>query len=153
MQLITEMALPMQFEGRQRTSTVPNLTPLIDIVFLLLVFFMLTSHFVRDEVLNIDLPEADSGEALDAPQQIEVLITEEGTYSINSQIVTLEALETILSDKIKDQKEKVVRIRGDKNVDLGIAIGAFDAARKAGASGVDIVTIENPSAPKATDNH
>lgn len=147
------MALRMQFEGRRRTSTVPNLTPLIDIVFLLLVFFMLTSHFVRDEVLNIDLPEADSGDALDAPQQIEVLITEEGTYSINSQIVTLEALEAILSDKIKDQKEKVVRIRGDKNVDLGIAIGAFDAARKAGASGVDIVTIEHPSAPKASDNH
>lgn len=134
----------MQFEGRRRTSHVPNLTPLIDIVFLLLVFFMLTSHFVRDEVLNIDLPEADSGEALDQPQQIEVLITEQGEYSVNSQIVSLDELETILLDEIKDQKEKVVRVRGDKNVDLGIAIGAFDAARKAGASGVDIVTIEHP---------
>jgi len=136
-------ALLMQFEGRRRTSTVPNLTPLIDIVFLLLVFFMLTSHFVRDEVINIDLPEADTGEALDEPQQIEVIITEAGEYSINSQIVTLDRLESILVDKIKDQKEKVVRIRGDENVDLGIAIGAFDAARKAGASGVDIVTIEH----------
>ena len=143
------MALHMQFEGRRRTSTVPNLTPLIDIVFLLLVFFMLTSHFVRDEVLNIDLPEADSGEALDEPQQIEVIITEEGQYSINSQIVTLESLENILVDKIKDQEEKVVRIRGDKNVDLGIAIGAFDAARKAGASGVDIVTIDHKVAPQS----
>ncbi|MCP3849027.1 MAG: biopolymer transporter ExbD [Gammaproteobacteria bacterium] len=133
----------MQFEGQRRTSTVPNLTPLIDIVFLLLVFFMLTSHFVRDEVINIDLPEADTGEALDEPQQIEVIITETGEYSINSQIVTLERLETILIDEIKDQKEKVVRIRGDENVDLGIAIGAFDAARKAGASGVDIVTVEH----------
>ena len=142
----------MQFEGRRRTSHVPNLTPLIDIVFLLLVFFMLTSHFVRDEVLNIDLPEADSGEALDEPQQIEVIITEAGEYSINSQIVTLEALENILLDEIKEQKEKVVRIRGDKDVDLGIAIGAFDAARKAGASGVDIVTIEHttPRAPAKT---
>ncbi len=139
----------MQFEGRRRTSTVPNLTPLIDIVFLLLVFFMLTSHFVRDEVLNIDLPEADSGEALDEPQQIEVIITEEGQYSVNSQIVTLELLESILVEKINDQKEKVVRIRGDKNVDLGIAIGAFDAARKAGASGVDIVTIEHKVTPQA----
>ncbi len=133
----------MQFEGQRRTSTVPNLTPLIDIVFLLLVFFMLTSHFVRDEVINIDLPEAGTGEALDEPLQIEVIITETGEYSINSQIVTLERLETILIDEIKDQKEKVVRIRGDENVDLGIAIGAFDAARKAGASGVDIVTVEH----------
>lgn len=139
----------MQFEGRRRTSHVPNLTPLIDIVFLLLVFFMLTSHFVRDEVISIDLPEADSGEALDEPQQIEVIITESGEYSINSQTVTLEALETILQDEIKDQKEKVVRIRGDENVDLGIAIAAFDAARKAGASGVDIVTIEQAASTPA----
>lgn len=145
----------MQFEGRRRTSHVPNLTPLIDIVFLLLVFFMLTSHFVRDEVLNIDLPEADSGDALDEPQQIEVIITEAGEYSINRQIVTLDALENILLDEIKEQKEKVVRIRGDKDVDLGIAIGAFDAARKAGASGVDIVTMERttPRAPAKTSEN
>lgn len=149
MQVIIAMVLLMQFEGRRRTSTVPNLTPLIDIVFLLLVFFMLTSHFVRDEVLNIDLPEADSGEPLDEPEQIEIIITEEGQYSVNRQIVTLKELETILADEIKDQKEKVVRIRGDENVDLGIAIGAFDAARKAGASGVDIITIDHPKSPKS----
>ena len=92
----------MQFEGHRRTSHVPNLTPLIDIVFLLLVFFMLTSHFVRDEVLNIDLPEADSGEALDEPQQIEVIITETGEYSLNSQIVTLEVLEIQLIEALKE---------------------------------------------------
>ncbi len=135
----------MQFEGRRRTSQVPNLTPLIDIVFLLLVFFMLTSHFVRDEVLNIDLPEAESGAALDEPQQIEVIITESGEYLINSRTVTLDELKDLLHNEIKKQKEKVVRIRGDKNVDLGTAISAFDAAREAGASGVDIVTIEQNS--------
>lgn len=133
----------MQFEGRRRTSHTPNLTPLIDIVFLLLVFFMLTSHFVRDEVLNIDLPEAESGDALDEPQQIEVIINEAGEYLINSQIVPVGALESILIEKLKEQKEKVVRIRGDKEVDLGIAIDVFDAARKAGASGIDIVTIKH----------
>ncbi len=140
----------MQFEGRRRTSQVPNLTPLIDIVFLLLVFFMLTSHFVRDEVINIDLPEAESGAALDEPQQIEVIITESGEYSVNSQTVTLDELRDLLRDEIKKQKQKVVRIRGDKNVELGIAIGAFDAAREAGASGVDIVTVEQNS--PAADN-
>jgi len=137
----------MQFEGRRRTSNVPNLTPLIDIVFLLLVFFMLTSHFVRDEVLNIDLPEADSGDTLDEPQQIEVIINDLGEYSINKQIVSLEALQEVLIAELKDQEEKVVRIRGDENVDLGVAISAFDAARKAGASGIDIVTIEYPAEP------
>ena len=137
----------MQFEGRRRTSNVPNLTPLIDIVFLLLAFFMLTSHFVRDEVLNIDLPEADSGAALDEPQQVEVIINAAGEYSLNKQIVSLEVLQELLIVELKNQKEKVVRIRGDENVDLGAAIEVFDAARKAGASGIDIVTIEHPSKP------
>jgi biopolymer transport protein ExbD len=141
----------MQFEGRRRTSHVPNLTPLIDIVFLLLVFFMLTSHFVRDEVINIDLPKADSGDALDEPKQVEVIITKEGEYSINDQRLTLEALEVRLLDELREQEEKVVRIRGDENVDLGIAIGAFDAARKAGASGVDIVTIDKPVNPLSNE--
>lgn len=141
----------MQFEGRRRTSHVPNLTPLIDIVFLLLVFFMLTSHFVRDEVINIDLPEADTGEALDEPEQVEIVINETGDYRINDQPVTLDSLQTILQQALKDQKEKVVRIRGDEHVDLGIAIAAFDAARKAGADGVDIVTIEKPKQQNITD--
>ncbi len=140
---IIEMVLYMQFEGRRRTSHIPNLTPLIDIVFLLLIFFMLTSHFVRDEVINIDLPEADSGEALDEPQQVEVVINENGQFSIDNQIVPLESLQSVLQEKLSVQEEKVVRIRGDENVDLGIAIEAFDAARKAGAVGVDIVTIDH----------
>ena len=137
----------MQFEGRRRTSHIPNLTPLIDIVFLLLIFFMLTSHFVRDEVINIDLPEADSGEALDEPQQVEVVINEAGEFSIDKQIISQDKLQDVLEDKLKNQEEKIVRIRGDENVDLGIAIEAFDAARKAGAVGVDIVTIDHPVKP------
>lgn len=141
----------MQFEGRRRTSFIPNLTPLIDIVFLLLVFFMLTSHFVRDEVINIDLPEADSGDALDEPEQIEVIITKAGEYSINDQQYSLDELEVRLVDELQGQEEKVVRIRGDEQVDLGIAIGAFDAARKAGATGVDIVTIDQPEKNKSED--
>ncbi len=143
----------MQFEGRRRTSHIPNLTPLIDIVFLLLVFFMLTSHFVRDEVLNIDLPEADSGDSLDEPQQVEVIINEAGEYLVDSQIVSAEALESILRDKLAGQKEKVVRIRGDKAADFGIAIDAFDAARQAGASGIDIVTIKESDKPGSQSNN
>ena len=148
LQLITVMVLFMQFEGRRRTSHIPNLTPLIDIVFLLLVFFMLTSHFVKDEVINIDLPEAESSDPLDEPKQIEVIINEAGELSIDSEIVTEEELVIILVKKLKNQDEKVVRIRGDKQVDLEIAINAFDAARKAGAVGVDIVTTQETSSTK-----
>ena len=132
----------MQFEGRRRSSSIPNLTPLIDIIFLLLVFFMLTSHFVKDEVINIDLPEAESGEAVENTEQLEVIINDQNSVMIHNQMVAIEQLEQILSDELSTREEKIIQIRGDEAVDLGIAIDVFDAARTAGALGIDIVTIE-----------
>ena len=132
----------MQFEGRRRSSSIPNLTPLIDIIFLLLVFFMLTSHFVKDEVINIDLPEAESGEAVENTEQLEVIINDQNSVMIHNQMVAIEQLEQFLSDELSTREEKIIQIRGDEAVDLGIAIAVLDAARKAGALGIDIVTIE-----------
>lgn len=136
----------MQFEGRRRSSNIPNLTSLIDIIFLLLIFFMLTSHFVKEEVINIDLPDAESGESIENIEQIEVVINEHNEIMINNQPVDIEQLEELLRDELKTREEKVVRIRGDEAVDLGQAIDVFDAARKAGAQGIDIVTIDEKPA-------
>lgn len=130
----------MQFEGRRRTSQIPNLTPLIDIVFLLLVFFMLTSHFVQEQALNIDLPVADSGEAVTEDTQLEVVIKAEGVLLIDDHIVEPDNLQAVLQEQLKGRKDKLVRVRGDRGAPLGEAVTVLDAARKAGADGVDIVT-------------
>jgi biopolymer transport protein ExbD len=130
----------MQFEGRRRTSQIPNLTPLIDIVFLLLVFFMLTSHFVQEQALNIDLPVADSGEAVTEDTQLEVVIKPEGVLLIDDHIVEPDNLQAVLQEQLKGRKDKLVRVRGDRGAPLGEAVTVLDAARKAGADGVDIVT-------------
>lgn len=130
----------MQFEGRRRTSQVPNLTPLIDIVFLLLVFFMLTSHFVQEQALNIDLPVADSGEVTSEDDQLEVVINAEGLLLLDDHIVEMDTLEAVLRQQLETRKEKLVRVRGDRGAPLGMAVAILDAARKAGADGVDIVT-------------
>ncbi len=130
----------MQFEGRRRVGQVPNLTPLIDIVFLLLVFFMLTSHFVQEQALNIDLPVADSGEAVTEDSRLEVVLTPEGHLLIDEHIVEAESLEAVLNQQLQGRKDKLVRVRGDRGAPLGKAVMVLDAARKAGADGVDIVT-------------
>lgn len=132
----------MQFEGRRRSSQVPNLTPLIDVVFLLLVFFMLTSHFVTEEALNIDLPVAESGQASREDTRLEVVLDAEGRYLINDHIVEPEALEGTLREALATREDKIVRIRGDRAANLGNAVGLLDTARKAGAEAVDIVTEE-----------
>lgn len=130
----------MQFEGRRRTGQIPSLTPLIDIVFLLLVFFMLTSHFVQEQVLNIDLPEAESGSDGADREQIEVVIDSNGILMIDDQVVPAGELENILRQGLASMNDQSVRVRGDTRVALGEAISVMDAARKAGAVGVDIVT-------------
>lgn len=130
----------MLFEGRRRTSHVPNLTPLIDIVFLLLIFFMLTSHFVRDDALNVQLPEAESGDQLDEEKSIEVVIDATGNWLYKGELMEKEALLLTLQNDLSAREDKRVRIRGDKAADLGGAVTVLDVARKAGATGVDIVT-------------
>ncbi len=130
----------MQFEGRRRSSKVPNLTPLIDIVFLLLVFFMLTSHFVQEQALNIDLPVADSGEVMTEDNQLEVVLNTEGHFLIDDHFVEPENLEAVLAEQLSGRTDRLVRVRGDRGAPLGLAVTVLDAARKAGASGVDIVT-------------
>lgn len=132
----------MQFEGRRRTSQSPNLTPLIDVVFLLLVFFMLTSHFVREETIAIELPQADSGAPLDNQELVEVVLDAEGRILMHDHFIERDALELTLRQQLRVRKEPVVRIRGDQKAQLGLAVGVLDAARKAGAEAVDIVTEE-----------
>jgi biopolymer transport protein ExbD len=134
------MELFMQFEGRRRSSLVPNMTPLIDIVFLLLVFFMLTSHFVKEERIALELPNAESGSALEEKKHLEVVIDAEGKIMIDNRIVEITDLDAVLGDALEKRDEKIVRIRGDHAATLGRAVTIMDAARKANAQAVDIVT-------------
>lgn len=129
----------MLFEGNRRSSQVPNLTPLIDIVFLLLIFFMLTSHFVRDDALNIQLPETESGEQLDEKRSIEIAINAQGQWLYKEQVIEEEALLQSLKQDLSVRADKRVRIRGDRASELGGAVKVLDLARRAGATGVDIV--------------
>jgi biopolymer transport protein ExbD len=130
----------MQFEGLRRSSHVPNITPLIDIVFLLLVFFMLTSHFVQDDALNIQLPETESGERLDEKKSIEIVINAEGQWLYRERVFSADDLYPALQQDLSEREDKRVRIRGDKSSDLDSAVTLLDVARRAGATGVDIVT-------------
>lgn len=133
----------MQFEGFRRTSHVPNLTPLIDIVFLLLIFFMLTSHFVREESIEIDLPEAETGESKNNDKILEVIVGKDGGYVFDGNGILAADLAIILKSKLSAQKDKIVRIKGDRSTNLGKTVELIDLSRKAGAEGIDIVTVKN----------
>jgi len=130
----------MQFEGSRRGSQAPNLTPLIDIVFLLLVFFLLTAHFVRNEAIAIQLPQADSAVASEEDAAVEVLLEGDGVIRLNGTIVQSSELEQRIRQALAGKPKKWVTLRGDRQANLQAAVAVLDAARKAGADSVDVVT-------------
>lgn len=75
----------MKFRRQRREELSVNLTPLIDVVFLLLIFFMVSTTFTRETQLSIDLPEAEGTVSESEDQQIEILIDEGGQYRVNGQ--------------------------------------------------------------------
>lgn len=137
----------MQFEGVRRSGQTPNLTPLIDIVFLLLVFFMLTAHFVRDEGIAIELPEAESAASLDDEKRVELTLDSDGAIRLNGIVTALPELEQAIRTALATSKDKSVTLKGDEGVSLGRSVAILDAARKAGAAGVNIITQQPATAP------
>ena len=87
----------MEFRKQKGEETSVNLTPLIDVVFLLLIFFMVTTTFSRETRLLVNLPEANADLAAAQPQQIEVLVTREGNFSINGRTLVNSRMATLMS--------------------------------------------------------
>ena len=130
----------MGFDRRRRAGTVLNLTPLIDIVFLLLVFFMLTSHFIEDQAIDIDLPKAQRGSEAIEKEFVEVIVNSNGELLVDGRTVRLEHLEQILKGAFHAPDTRFVRLRGDHEARLGLVVSVIDAARAAGAESLDILT-------------
>ena len=75
----------MKFRRQRLDDVNINLTPLIDVVFLLLIFFMVSTTFSRETQLSVDLPEAEGQVKESSEEEIEILIDEGGTYRVNGQ--------------------------------------------------------------------
>lgn len=137
----------MNFRRRTRVETDINLTPLIDVVFLLLIFFMVSTTFTRETQLQVDLPEAASGEHSDpsARQQIEVLISASGEVAINGKTLLNPSLDTLMSalsrESAGDTSWPVV-ITADANTPHQAVITAMDAAGQQGFTRLRLTTSE-----------
>ena len=130
----------MGSERRRRAGALLNLTPLIDIDFLLLVFFMLTSHFIEDQTIDINLPKANSGSAALAEEFVEVIVDQQGNLLVNGRATALEHLEQTLRGALHAPGARFIRLRGDHQAQLGLVVSVIDAARGAGAEALDILT-------------
>jgi biopolymer transport protein ExbD len=116
-----------------------NVTPLTDIFLVLLIIFMVTTTAVTQEGKNIDLPSADVAAAT-TPEGVTVEVTAAGVLEVNGEPVSDKDLAAVLKASVAAAQDKVVVLRGDKNVLLGQAVNILDLAQKAGAQGIAIAT-------------
>ncbi|WP_369163157.1 ExbD/TolR family protein [Candidatus Thiodiazotropha sp. LNASS1] len=130
----------MEYEYKGRSSQVLNLTPLIDIVFLLLVFFMLTAHFIEDEAIDIQLPVAESSQPSVDDDTVEVALLPNGELLVDGRAATLDNLEDTLRGALHAPNKRYVRLKGDQAAAFGAGVKVIDAARSAGAESLDILT-------------
>lgn len=119
-----------------------NLMPLVDVVFLLLIFFLAATTFVREEVeLDLRLPEARSGEPGTPNRQLVINVAEDGTVTMDGRPVTLEALRQKLAAAVARNKEQAVLVRGDEAARFGVGLQVLDTCRLAKVKKVDFAAL------------
>lgn len=133
----------MNFPRRTLEDPAINLTPLIDVVFLLLIFFMVTTTFTRDTRLTVNLPEADANSSESLPDQIEVTVSEAGRFSVNGEVLSNSQPGTlgdaILQAAQRDRSRPVLLV-ADAEATHQSVVTAMDAIGRAGFSRLSIAT-------------
>jgi len=113
-----------------------NITPLTDIFLVLLIIFMITSSAMIESGGKVNLPKAATTQA--EPRGTTVTLTPKQEIFINQKKVTMAELEPALAEALKTSVDKIVILRGDKDVLLGEAVRVISAAKKVGASEIAI---------------
>lgn len=128
-----------------------NLTSLIDVVLLLLVFFMVSTSFVKQSQISIRLPDAQTAPVVDQPAvQIEIMITEQGTYLINGRELVNSRPATIRNalQKVSNGDHTLpLTISADANARHQYVVTAMDVAGRLGFVQISIATINNSADP------
>ena len=131
--------------GRRPNSSVINLTPLIDCMFLLVIFIMIAARFEPDGGIPVDLPTASTGDSKSVPARINVTVTVDGKVFFDQEEVPIEDVErriverrTALGDP--EGNEAVLVIYGDKDAHHGRVVEVLDAAARAKQKKVTVRT-------------
>lgn len=137
------MEKTIEFDRRKKVSIHLNIAPLIDVVFLLLIFFMLSSHFVAHPGIKISLPTATTTKP-QLEEKIIISITGDNRLYLNGEQVVLDHLLDRVRVEIEQGSKRTVVLKADEKIDLGLAVKVMDIAKQAKAEGLVISTKITP---------
>ena len=139
----------MRLNLRAKSEPEVNLTSLIDVVLLLLIFFMVSTSFVKESQITIRLPEAESQPRVEEiPEQLEIMITEQGTYLVNGRELVNNRPETIRNalQRVSNGVNTLpLTISADANARHQHVVTAMDVAGRLGFTRISIATLNDPT--------
>jgi len=125
----------LRFRRAKRITTGLNLAPLVDVILLLLIFFMLSSSFIQPNI-KLNLPEGRNRET-DRQQDIVVTVDRTGRIFINLDEVSLEAFGPALAGRLTETGQEAITFRGDREIVYDLVIKVVDRAKRAGAKTIN----------------
>lgn len=133
----------MKFQRKRRAETGIDVTPLIDVVFLMLIFFMVSTTFTREAHLQIELPEADASRTVDEEQRLEIIVSASGSYALNGKMLVNTQIDTLISalrQESAGNSSQPLVITADAKTPHELVVRAMDAAGRLGFVHLSITT-------------
>lgn len=132
----------MKFVQRARAGPEINLTSMIDVLFIVLMFLLLTTTFREFTFIPVQLPVSETAErdARESRERIEILIEESGTLFLGERPITLDELDAVLR-AVRDKPQAEVVLTADARLDHGRVVEVMDHVRRAGIYRLGIVTV------------
>jgi biopolymer transport protein ExbD len=136
-----------RFRPQRRPPLELGMTPLIDIVFLLLIFFMLTSRFIIHEGIQVDLPVTEKPQALPGEEARRVTIRTDGKFIFEGRIFTLQEMGTYLDRQGPDFIRASFEIFADRRATVQSVVSLLELLRDKGAVSVTLGTVRASEEP------
>lgn len=133
---------PFMIPTKKRGGFELNVVPLIDVVFVLLIFTILTSSLTKETGVSVDKPQAQSAGELNR-QSILVAITREGTVHVNERQVDMESLQDVLRRMLAENALGEVVLIADRESNTGLLVAVMDACNLAGAKKISVAALSN----------
>ncbi len=130
------------FDVPVHKKRIVSLTPLIDVVFLLLIFFMLATTFIRTQALAVLTPAPSAQEVAKDRHVVEVWVLSDGTHRLDGEVIALEELSKGVRRNLGGDPEAIVSILVEKGATVQPLIDAMEAARNGGAQSIGTSRVE-----------
>lgn len=136
---------------RKRSGINLDITPVVDTVFNLLIFFALSLNFIATPGMNVNLPQSVTQEIIREKEELVVVVHKDNTIVVGGKEVAPEELFRLLSGAARENKERPVIIQADRESMHGRVVGVMDMAKRAGLSRLVIATAQSLTTDRQAD--